>query len=84
MHIEKLRTIDLSCLVTISGIDVVGILSKTKGGFKHIFIAIETFAKWIEVEPIVNITQEVVVKFLKSIIFLFGVPRWAIMFNDAQ
>jgi transposase InsO family protein len=31
--------------------------------------------------PIVNITQEAAVKFLSSIIFRFGVPRWVLTDN---
>jgi hypothetical protein len=53
----------------------VGILPRALGGFIYLFIKIDTFTKWIEAIPVVNITQEAVVKFLQSIIYRFSVPR---------
>jgi hypothetical protein len=41
-----------------------GILLRALGSFRYLFIGIETFTKWMEAIPAVNITQEVVVKFL--------------------
>jgi hypothetical protein len=53
----------------------VGILPRALGGFKYLFVGVNTFTKWMEVTPVVNITQEAVVKFLQSVIYRFGVPR---------
>jgi transposase InsO family protein len=47
-----------------SGIDIVGFLPRTQGGFKYLFVGIDTFTKWIEAIPMVNITQEATIKFL--------------------
>jgi hypothetical protein len=52
-----------------------GILSMTTGGFRFLFIAIDTFTKWMEDMPVVKIMQEAADKFLLSIIYIFGVPR---------
>jgi transposase InsO family protein len=41
-----------------------------------LFVAIDTFIKWMEAMPVVNITQEASVKFLQSLVFRFGIPRW--------
>jgi transposase InsO family protein len=49
-----------------------------------LFIAIDMFTKWIEVMPVVNITQEAVVKFLQSIIYRFGVPQRVLIANETQ
>lgn len=51
-----------------------GQLPKAKGGYKYLFVSIVTFTKWIEVEPVANITQEAAVNFLKEIVHRFGVP----------
>jgi hypothetical protein len=59
-----------------------GILPRAPGGFKFLFITIDTFTKWMEAMPVVNITQEVVVKFLQSIIYRFGVPRRVLTDNE--
>jgi transposase InsO family protein len=83
-HANPLRPIDLSWPFAIWGIDIVGILPKAPGGFKYLFVAIDTFTKWIEAMPVANISQEAAVKFLKSIVFRFGVPRWVITDNGTQ
>jgi transposase InsO family protein len=62
----------------------VGILPRAPGGFRFLFIAINMFTKWMEVMPVVNITQEAVVKFMQSIIYRFGVPRRVLIDNRTQ
>jgi transposase InsO family protein len=46
------------------GIDIVGVLPKALGGFRFLFVAIDTFTKWMETMPVVNITYDATVKFL--------------------
>jgi transposase InsO family protein len=62
----------------------VGILPRALGGFRYLFIGIDTFTKWIEVMPVVNITQEAAVKFLQSIIYRFGVPIRVLTYIGTQ
>jgi hypothetical protein len=47
------------------GLDLVGPFKKAKGGFTHIFIAVDKFTKWIEVKPAAFITTTKVVEFIK-------------------
>jgi hypothetical protein len=63
-HANPLRPIDLSWSFTIWGIDIVGILPRAPGGFRYLFVGINTFTKWIEAMPVVNIMQEAAVKFI--------------------
>jgi transposase InsO family protein len=42
----------------------VGILSRAPEGFRFLFVAIDTFIKWMEAMPVANITQEAVIKFM--------------------
>jgi hypothetical protein len=42
----------------------VDILPRAPGGFIFLFVVIDTFTKWMEAMPVVNIMQETVVKFL--------------------
>jgi hypothetical protein len=35
-----------------------GILPRAPGGFRFLFIVIDTLTKWMEAMPVVNITQE--------------------------
>jgi transposase InsO family protein len=62
----------------------VSILPRAPGDFRYLFVRINTFTKWMEVMPAVNITQEAAVKFLQSIIYRFGVPRRVLTDNGTQ
>jgi transposase InsO family protein len=42
----------------------VDILPRAPGGFRFLFVVTDTFTKWVEAMPVVNITQEASVKFL--------------------
>jgi transposase InsO family protein len=62
----------------------VGILLRAPRGFTFLFITIDTFTKWIEAMPVVNIIQEASIKFLQSIIYRFSVPRRVLTDNGTQ
>jgi hypothetical protein len=57
-HANPLHPIDLSWSFTIWGIDIVGALPKSPGGFRFLFVAINTFTKWIEAMLVVNVPQK--------------------------
>jgi hypothetical protein len=80
-HANPLRPIDISWPFAIWEINIVGILPRALGGFRYLFIGVDTFTKWMEVMPALNITQEVVVKFLHNIIYRFSVPRRVLIDN---
>jgi hypothetical protein len=61
-----------------------GILPRALGGFRFLFVAIDTLTKWMEAMPVVNIMQEAVVKFLQSIIYMFNIPRRVLTDNGTQ
>jgi transposase InsO family protein len=61
-----------------------GILPRAPCGFRYLFIGVDTFTKWMEVMPAVNITEEAMVKFLQSIIYRFGVPISVLPNNGTQ
>jgi hypothetical protein len=83
-HVNPLQPIDLSWPFAVWGVDIAGILPRDLEGFRFLFIGIDTFTKWMEATPVVNITQEAVVKFLKSIIYRFGVPKRILTDNGTQ
>jgi hypothetical protein len=74
-YVNPLRPIDLSWPFAVWGVDIISILPRAPGGFRFLFVGIDTFTKWMEATPVVNITQEAAVKFLKSMIYRFGVPK---------
>jgi transposase InsO family protein len=75
---------DISWPFIVWGIDIMSILPKAPGGFRYLFVRIDTFIKWMEAVPAVNITQEVAVKFLQSIIYIFSVPKRVLTDNETQ
>jgi hypothetical protein len=79
---NPLRPVDLSWPFVIWGIDIVDIFLRAPGGFRFLFVMINTFTKWMEVMPMVNIMQEAAVKFLQSIIYRFGTPRRVLTDNE--
>jgi hypothetical protein len=55
-----------------------------KGGFTHIFVAVNKFKKWIEVKPAASITAAKAVEFIKEIMYKFGVSNNIITDNMTQ
>jgi transposase InsO family protein len=62
----------------------VGVLPRALGGFRFLFIAIDTFTKWMEAMPVVNIIKEATIKFLQSIIYRFDIPRMVLTDNRTR
>jgi hypothetical protein len=81
-HANPLHPMDLSWPFAVWGIDIVDILPRAPGGFMFLFVGIDTFTKWMEATPVVNITQVAAVKFLKSITYRFGVPKRVLTDNE--
>ena len=72
---QELQTIPITWPFVVWGLDMVGPLKKSPGGFTHLLMAVDKFTKWIEVKPITNIRSEEAVKFFLDIIYQFGVPN---------
>jgi transposase InsO family protein len=66
------------------GLDLVGLLQKSPGGFTHLLVAIDKFSKWIEAWPIAQIKSEQAVIFFTDIIHHFKVPNSIITDNGTQ
>jgi hypothetical protein len=66
------------------GMDILGLFPMAIGRYRFLFFVVDKFTKWLEATPVVNITQDAVVAFLKSIIYRFGVPSHIIMDNRTQ
>ena len=46
---------------------MVGPFKKAKGGFTHLFVAVDKFTKWIEAKPAASIIAAKAVEFNKEI-----------------
>ena len=81
---QALNTIPLSWPFTTWGFDILGPFPKARGGYRFLIVAIDTFTKWVEVEPVGRITKENTVKFLHGIVMRFGVTNRLISDNGTQ
>ena len=67
------------------GLDIVGPFPKAAGNKKYLLVGINYFTKLVEVEPLANIRDVDVKKFLwKNIVTRFGVPNTLISDNGLQ
>jgi hypothetical protein len=78
------QTIPITRPFSTWGLDLVGPLKKAKGGFTHIFVVVDKFTKWIELNPAASITAAKAVEFIKEIMYRFGVPNNIITNNVTQ
>ena len=67
------------------GMDILGPFSPASGQRKFLVVAVEYFTKWVETEPLAQITEKKMEDFvLKSIIYRFGIPHTIITDNGRQ
>ena len=65
--------------------DIVGPFLKAAGNKIYWLVSIDYFTKWVEAEPLVNIRDANVKKFIwRNIVTRFGVPRTLISNNGLQ
>jgi hypothetical protein len=79
-----LQTIPITWPFSTWELDVVGPFKKAKGGFTHIFVALDKFTKWIKVKPAASITTVKAVEFIKKIMYKFDIPNNIITDNGTQ
>jgi transposase InsO family protein len=81
---HQLQTIPIAWPFSTWGLDLVGLFKKAKGGFSHIFVAVDKFTKWIEVKPAASITVTKAGEFIKEVMYKFSIPNNIIMDNGTQ
>jgi transposase InsO family protein len=81
---HALQTIPITWSFAVWGLDLVGPLKRTTGGFTHLLIVVDKFSKWIEACPITNVRSEQAALFFTDIIHRFRVPNCIITDNGTQ
>ncbi|KAK1648203.1 hypothetical protein QYE76_066008 [Lolium multiflorum] len=67
------------------GLDMVGKLHKAwPGGYEYMLVAVDKFTKWVEAKSINSPDAASAVKFIKSIVFRFGVPHSIVTNNGSN
>ena len=65
--------------------DIVGLFPKAIGSKKYLLVGTDYFTKWVKVEPLANIKDVDVKRFIwKNIVTRFGVPHTLISDNGLQ
>ncbi|XP_024028293.1 uncharacterized protein LOC112093654 [Morus notabilis] len=67
------------------GIDLIGPLHKTPGGYKFAIVAVDYFTKWVKAEPLTTISEAKCTNFIwNNIVCRFGVPHSLVSDNGKQ
>ena len=67
------------------GLDIVGSFPKVVGNKRYLLVGTDYFTKWVEAEPLVNIKDVDVKRFIwKNIVTQFGIPHTLISNNGLQ
>ena len=67
------------------GLDIVGPFPKAPGNKKYLLVGTDYFTKWVETEPLANIRDVDVKRFIwKNIVTRFGVPHTLVSDNGLQ
>ncbi|KAM0867188.1 hypothetical protein ACQ4PT_042180 [Festuca glaucescens] len=81
---QGLQTIPLSWPFAVWGLDILGPFPCALGGYRFLFVAVDRFTKWVEVEVVRTIPARSAVKFIKGLVCRFGIPNRIITDNGSQ
>ena len=80
---QGLQTIPLTWSFAVWGLDILGPFPRAPGGYRYLYVAIDKFTKWAEVEVVRTIPAGSAVKFIKGLVSRFGVPNRIITDNGS-
>jgi hypothetical protein len=66
------------------GLDILGPFPRVVEGFQYQYVTIDKFIRWPEATPVVKINKQSAVKFIKSIVYRFGIPNRIITDNVSR
>jgi hypothetical protein len=81
---QELQTIPLTWPFGFWGLDILGPFPQAQGGYRYLYVAINKFTKWAEVEPVCTIPARSVVKFIRGLVCRSGVANHIITDNSSQ
>jgi transposase InsO family protein len=81
---QELQAIPLTWPFAVWGLDILGPFPRVQGGYRYLYVTIDKFTKWVEVELVCTIPARSTVKFIRELVYRFGVPNRIITDNDSQ
>jgi hypothetical protein len=82
--VAALKTIPLTWLFAVWGLDMVGPFKAALGGLTHLLVAVDKFTKWVEAKPIKKLDSSSTIKFFNEIFMRNGVPHSIITDNGTN
>ena len=79
-----LHNIPLSWPFAVWGLDILGPFPRSQEGYRFLFVTVDKFTKWTEVEAVRTIPARAAVKFIRAIVCRFGVTNRIITDNSSQ
>ena len=61
-----------------------GSISPSNRGYEYLYVAIDKFTKWLEAVPVIKVTKNTTLQFIRGITSRFGVPNRIITDNGTQ
>nr|AAQ56303.1 putative gag-pol precursor [Oryza sativa Japonica Group] len=83
-HEGECRAYSASRILVVWGLDILGPFKAARGGYQHLYIAIDKFTKWPEAYPVIKINKHSALKFIRGITSRFRVPNRIITDNGTQ
>ena len=81
---SALKTTPLVWPFAVWGLDMIGPLRTGASGFTHLLVAVDKFTKWIEAKPVKKLDTHTAIKFIRELIFRYGVPHSFITDNGSN
>jgi hypothetical protein len=66
--VQELQSIPLTWPFAVWGLDILGPFPRAQGGYRYLYVAIDKFTKWVEVEPVCTIPARSAVKFIRGLV----------------
>ena len=80
----ELQISPLSWPFAVWGVDILGPFLRFCGGYRFLYVVIDKFTKWVEMEPARTIPTRSAIKFIRGIACRFRVPNRIITDDDSQ
>jgi transposase-like protein len=78
-----LQTIPLTWPFAVWGLDILGPFPQAQGDYHYLYVTIDKFTKWVEVELVRTIPARSAIKFIRGLVCRFGVPNRIITDNGS-
>ncbi|XP_073353594.1 uncharacterized protein [Aegilops tauschii subsp. strangulata] len=84
LYKRRPNDVSLRCISEEQGRELLADIEGEPGGYRYLYVAIDKFTKWVELEAVRTIPAGSTVKFIKGLVIRFDVPNRIITDNGSQ